>query len=106
MKCGHVVVNIRLQNGHVGGLDVCNKVPEGDCIESFFGVIKCGIVYVLDDCCKMVMCDGGCDKVDVPRLLFGKVGGMCLFAGGSGGRGVDGILGGSCHRDVECSPVH
>ncbi len=105
MKSGHVVNDIQLQNGHVGGSDVCNKIPDGDCVESIYGVIEGGVVYVIDGHCKLVACDGGYDKVGVPRLLFGKVGGTCLFAGRSGGEGIDGILGGSCCRDVECHPV-
>ncbi len=105
MKLGHVVVDIRLRNGCVGGLDVCNKIPEADCIESFCGVIKGGVVYVVDGRRKLVACDGDYDVIGVPRLLFGKVGGTCLFVGGSGSGGVDGILGGSCRRYVECGSV-
>jgi hypothetical protein len=36
------------KNGCVGGSDVCNEVPERNSIESFFGVIKSGKVYILD----------------------------------------------------------
>ncbi len=111
-KSGHVVIDIQLQNGHVGGLDVCNKIPEGEhvesfygVVESFYGVIEGGVVYAIDGHCKLVACDGGYNKVGVPRLLFGKVGGTCLFGGRSGGGSIDGILGGSCCRDVECCPI-
>ncbi len=78
-----------------------NKIPDGNCIKSFCGVIKGSVVYVVDDCHELVACDGGYNKVGVPRLSFGKVGGTCLFAGGSGGWGIDGILGRSCRRDVK-----
>ncbi len=105
MELGHVVVDIWLHNGWVGGLDVCNKVPERDLVESFCGVIKGGVVNVVDGCRKLVVCDGGHDKAGVLRLLFGKVSGMCLFPDGSGGRGIDGILGGSCRWDVKCGPI-
>jgi hypothetical protein len=105
VKLGHVVVDIQLQNGCVGGLDVCNKIPEGDCVESFCGVIKGNVVYIVNGRLELVACDGGYDEVGVPCLLFGEVGGACLFAGGSGGRGVDQILGGSCRWDVECGPI-
>ncbi len=44
VKLGHVVVDIQLQNGCIGGLDVCNKISEGDCIESFCEVIEGGVV--------------------------------------------------------------
>jgi hypothetical protein len=84
---------------------VCNKIPEGDCIESFCGVIKGGVVYIVDGRRKLVMCDGGYNKVGVPCLSFSKVGGAFLFAGRSSGRVVDRIFGGGCCRDVKCSPV-
>jgi hypothetical protein len=104
VKLAHVVVDIQLQNGRVGGSDVCNKTPEEDCIESFCGVIEGGVVNVVNGHRKLVACDGGYDKVGVPHLLFGKVGGTCLFVGRSGGGGIDRTLGGSCRRDVKCGP--
>ncbi len=83
---------------------MCNKISKGDRVESFSGVIKGGVVYVVDGHRKLIVCDGGYDKVGVPCLAFGKVVGLCLFACGSGG-GVDGILGGGSHWDDKCSPV-
>ncbi len=71
MKLGHVFIDIWLQNGCVGGSDVCNKVLEGDCVESFCGVIKGGVVYIINGCRKMVACDSGYNEVSVPRILFG-----------------------------------
>ncbi len=80
-------------------------ISEGDCIESFCGVIKGDVVNVVDGCRVLVTCDSGYVEVDVPRHLFSKVGGKCLFAGGSSGGGIDGILGESCRWDVKCGPV-
>ncbi len=97
MELDHVVINILLQNSRLGGLDGCNKIPERGCVESFCGVIKGSVVYVVGGRRELVVCDGGYDKGGAPRLLFGKVSGTCLFAGRSVGGGVDGILGGSCH---------
>ncbi len=84
---------------------MCNKILEGDCIESFCGVIEGGIVDIVDGHRELAVCDGGYDEVGVPCHLFGKVVGTCLFAGGSGGGGVYGILGGRCFWDAKCGPV-
>jgi hypothetical protein len=105
-ELGHVVVNIRLQNGRVGGSDVCdNKTLEGDHIGPFSGVIEGRVVYIIDGCHELVVCDGGYDKVGVPCLVFGKIGGSCLFAGGSSGGGIGKILGGSSRWYDECGPI-
>jgi hypothetical protein len=84
---------------------VGNEILEGGCIESFSGVIKCGIVDIIDGRCKLVVCDGGHNKVGVPCFLFGEVGCSCLFAYRSSGGGVDGILGGNGHGNGERGPV-
>jgi hypothetical protein len=77
VKLGHVVVDIRLRNGCIGGSDVCTKILEGDHVESFCGVIKGSIVYVIDGRRKLVACDGGYGEVGFPCLSFGEVGGTC-----------------------------
>ncbi len=74
-------------------------------MESFCGVIEGSVVYIVDGRCKLVACDGGYNKIGVPCLSFGEVGGACFFSGGSGGGGVDQILGRSSRQDVKCGPI-
>jgi hypothetical protein len=104
-QLGHVVVNIRLQNGLIGGLDVSDKIPLGDCVETFGGVIERGVEYIINGSQKLVAGDGCYDQVGIPGPLSSKAGGVGCFAGRSSSGGVDGILRGSGCGDDKRDPI-
>ncbi len=58
MEVGHVVIQIRLADLGVGVEDVHDEGAEIDSIETFSGVVKNGIVDVVNCCHKLVACDG------------------------------------------------
>ncbi len=105
VELSHVIVDVWLQDGRVGGLDVCDKITQGDRVESFDWVIKCGIVDVVDRGRELIARDGRDDKVSVPCFSFGEVGCLCCFAGRNCGRSVDGVIRGGCCGDGECCAV-
>ncbi len=76
MEVGHVVIQIRLTDLGVGGEDVHDKGVDIDGIETFGGVVKNGIVDIIDCCCKLVTHDGEDHLVCVSCLACGIIGGM------------------------------
>ncbi len=44
VELGHVVVDVRLQNGPIGGADVHNEITEGDPVEALGGAVEGGVV--------------------------------------------------------------
>ncbi len=93
MDVGHVVIQIRLADLGKGGDDVHEKGAEIDGIETFGGVIKNGVVDVIDRCRKLVVCDGEDLLVGVPCLTRGSIGGVQFFAFGCCGTSWDGWVG-------------
>ncbi len=87
MEIGHVAIQIRLADLSVGGEDVHDEGVEMDCIESFGGVVKNGIVDVVHLPCKLVVCDVKDHLVCVPCLVCGGIGGMQFLAFGCRGAG-------------------
>jgi hypothetical protein len=61
VELGHDVVNFRLGDQCVGGLDVGDEIPEGNRIETLGGILKHGIIYIVDSCHELVACDGAND---------------------------------------------
>ena len=105
MEIDHVVVDVRLRDGGVGGTNMRDEFAEPYGIEALDGVVKSRVVYVIDGCSELVACDGGNDKIHVPSLSFGEVGCACCFAGRECGRLIDGIVGGHGIGDFECRTV-
>ena len=101
VEVDHVVVDVWLRDGSVGGTNVCDEVAERDGVEALSGVVKSRVIYVVDGCCELVACDGGNDEIGIPRFLFDEVGGACCFAGRECSRCVDGIIGQRRVGDVD-----
>ncbi len=74
MEVGHVVIQIRLAYLGVGGEDVHDKGAEINGIETFGGVVKNGVVDIIDRRRKFVACDGEDHLVGVPCLTGGSIG--------------------------------
>jgi hypothetical protein len=105
-EVSHVVIQIRLADLGVDGEDVQDEGAEIDGIETFGGVVKNGIVDVINCCCKLVVCDGEDHLVGVPSLVCSGVGGMQFLALGCCGAGWDDWVGWRFNLwDVECLPV-
>jgi hypothetical protein len=75
MEIGHGVIQIRLADPSIGGGDVHEKGAEIDGVESFSGVIKNGIVDIVDRHRELVARDVEYHLVCVPCLACGGVGG-------------------------------
>ncbi len=60
----------------MGGEDVHDKGAEIDCVEIFGGVVKNGVVDIIDRRRELVACDGEDHLVCVPCLACGGIGGM------------------------------
>ncbi len=75
MKVGHVVIQIRLADLGIGVEDVHDEGAEIEGVETFGGVVKNGIVDIIDRCCELVTCDGEDHLVGVPCLASGSIGG-------------------------------
>ncbi len=76
MEVGHVVIQIRLADLGVGVEDVHDKGVEINGAETFGGVVKSGVVDVINCHCKLVACDKEDHLVPVPCLMGGGVGGV------------------------------
>ncbi len=87
MEVGHVVIQIRLVGLGIGGEDVHEEGAEIDGVETFGGVIKNGIVDVVDCHRKLVTRDGEDHLVGDPSLACGGVGGTQFLAFGCCGAG-------------------
>jgi hypothetical protein len=70
METGHVVIQIRLADLRVGGEDVHDKGAEIDGIETFGGIVKNGVVDIVDCNRKLVVCDGEDHLVCVPCVWW------------------------------------
>jgi hypothetical protein len=93
MEVGHVVTQIRLADLGLGGKDVHDKGAEIDGVETLGGVIKNGVVDVVNRHCKLVASDGEYPLVGVPCLACGSVGGMQFLTFGCCGAGWDDWVG-------------
>ncbi len=82
MEIGHVVIQIRLADLSVGVEDVHDEGAEINGIETFSGVVKSGVVDIVNCCHKLVARDGEDHLVCVPCLVCGGVGGMQFLAFG------------------------
>jgi hypothetical protein len=76
MEVGYVVAQIRLAYLGIGVEDVHDKGVEIDGVETFGGVLKNGVVDIVDCCCKLNACDGEDHLVGVPCLASGGIGGV------------------------------
>ncbi len=76
MEVGHVVIQIRLVGLGVGVEDVHDECAEIDVIATFGGVVKNGVVDVINCRRVLVMGDGEDHLVGVPRLVNGSAGGV------------------------------
>ncbi len=88
----HVVINIWLQDCCIRPADVSRQIAEGNCVQSFSWVVKCGIVNVVDGHGKLAVCDDAQDEVKLPCFLFCKVGCVGGFAGWGGRGRIDKIM--------------
>ncbi len=105
MEVSHVVIQIRFADLGVGGEDVHDEGAEIDGIETFGGVIKNSVVYVVDCHRKLVACDGEDHLVSVPCLTCSSVGDVQFLAVGGCGAGWDYWVGRRFNLwDVECLP--
>ena len=93
MEIGHGVIQIRLADPSIGGGDVHEKGAEIDGVESFSGVIKNGIVDIVDRHRELVARDVEYHLVCVPCLACGGIGGMQFLAFGYHGAGWDDWVG-------------
>jgi hypothetical protein len=75
MEAGHVVIQIRLADLGVGGEDVHDEGAEINGVETFGGIVKNGVVDVINHRRKLVACDGEDHLVGVPCLMGSGVGG-------------------------------
>ncbi len=73
VEFSHVVVDFGLADRRIGGANMRNELAERDRVETFGGVIEPRIVDVVDGGGKLIACDGGHDKIRVPRFAFGDV---------------------------------
>jgi hypothetical protein len=87
MEVGHVVVQIRLADLGAGGEDVHDKGVEIYGIKTFGGVVKNGVVDVVDRRCKSVAHDGEDHLVGVLSFACGGVAGMQFLMFGCCGTG-------------------
>ena len=60
-----------------------------DSVETFGGVVKSGVVDIVDCCHKLVACDCVDDDLFVPCLALGKVGSPSGFTCRSSSRRID-----------------
>ncbi len=93
MEVGYVVIQIRLADLGIGGEDVHDEGAEIDGIETFGGVLKNGIVDVLDRCRELVACDGEDHLEGVPCFTGSSIGGMQFLAFGGHGTCWDDCVG-------------
>jgi hypothetical protein len=84
---------------------VSDKVAKRDCVETFGGVIKLGIIHILNGCRKLVTCDCADDDVCSPRLALGKVGSPSGFACRSSSERIDGIVSRRCAGNYYEAPL-
>jgi hypothetical protein len=106
MEVGHVVIQIRLADLGVGHEDVHDKGAEINSIATFGGVVKNGVVDIVNRRHKLVMCDGEDHLVGVPCLMGGGIGGTQFHVFGCGGACWDDWVGLRFNMwDVECLPV-
>ncbi len=82
-----------------------DKVLEGNHVETLGGIIKHGIIYVVNCCRELVASDGADDDVGIPCLAVGKVGGSSCFLQGCGSRWIEQIFRWHGGRNGECSAV-
>ena len=68
-----------------------NKIAERDRVEPFGGVIKPGVVDVIDGC-ELIARDDGHDKIRVPRFAFSEVRGSSRFVCGGGSGWIDWVV--------------
>ncbi len=99
MEVGHVVIQIRLADLGVGGEDVNDKGAEIDGVETFGGVVKNGVVDLINCRRELVACDGEDHLIGIPCLTCGGIGGAQFLAFGCHGAGWVNM------RDVECLPI-
>ncbi len=106
MEVRHVVIQIRLAYLGIGGEDVHDKGADINDIETFGGVVKNGVVDVVDRSRKFVACDGEDHPVGVPCLMGSGVGNTQFLALGSRGACWDDWVGWWFNVwDVECLPL-
>ena len=75
-------------------------------IETFGGVIKNGVVDIINCCRELVMCDGKDNLVGVPCLTCGGIGGMQFLTFSCQVAGWDDWVGWRFNMwDVECLPI-
>ncbi len=75
MEVSHVVIQIRLADLGVGVEDVHDESVVINGIETFSGVVKNGVVDIVNHCRELIACDGEDYLVGV----------LCLASGGIGG---------------------
>ncbi len=75
MEVGHVVIQIRLADLGVGVEYVHDEGEEINGVKTFGGVVKHGIVDIVNCRCKLVAGDGEDHLVGVPPLASGGAGG-------------------------------
>ncbi len=110
MEVSHVVIQIRLADLGVGVEDVHNKCAEIDGVKTFGGVIKNGVVNVVNCIPELDTCDGEDHLVGVPCLASSGVGGALFLTVGGHGAYWDDWVGQRFNMwdvecDVECLPV-
>ncbi len=93
MEIGHVVIQIKLADLGIGSEDVYEERAEIDGIKTFSGVVKDGVVDMVDCHHELVTRDGVDHLVGVPCLACGGIGGTQLFAFGCCGAGWDDWVG-------------
>ena len=82
-----------------------DKVPEGNRIETLGGIVKRGIIYVVNCRRKLVACDGADNDVGIPCLAVGEVDSSSCFLRGCGSRWIEQIFGRRVSRNSECGAV-
>ncbi len=82
-----------------------DKILERNRIETLSGIVKRGIIYVVNRRRELVACDGADNDVGIPRLAVGKVGGSSCFSRGCGSRWIERILRRRCGQNGECGAV-
>ncbi len=93
MEVGYVVIQIRLADCGIGGEDVHDKGVEINGFETFGGVVKNGVVDIVNCCHKSIVHDGEDHLVCGPCLACGSIGGTQFLTFGCRGAGWDDWVG-------------
>ncbi len=87
---GHVVVNVGLGNSGICAVNVSDEIANGDCIETFSGVIEFCIIHIVDDCRDLVACDCADNDVCFHALGLAR---LAAHAASQAGAAAGGLMG-------------